>query len=88
MEKLEAFLTGKRDQYENELCDWLKMASVSTDSAFEKDVRSAADWLKNRMDSIGIKTEIIETCGHPIVYGETPKIEGAPTVLVLSLIHI
>ena len=82
MEKLEAFLTGKRDQYENELCDWLKMASVSTDSAFEKDVRSAADWLKNRMDSIGIKTEIIETCGHPIVYGETPKIEGAPTVLV------
>lgn len=82
MEKLDEFLNGKRDQYENELCDWLKMASVSTDSAFEKDVRSAADWLKNRMDSIGIKTEIIETCGHPIVYGETPKIEGAPTVLV------
>lgn len=82
MEKLEDFLSSKRDQYENELCDWLKMASVSTDSAFEKDVRSAADWLKNRMDSIGIQTEIIETCGHPIVYGETPKIEGAPTVLV------
>ena len=82
MEKLEEFLTGKRDQYENELCDWLKMASVSTDSAFEKDVRSAADWLKNRMDSIGITTEIIETSGHPIVYGETPKIDGAPTVLV------
>ena len=31
---------------------------------------------------LGFQTEQIETDGHPIVYAESPKVPGAPTVLV------
>lgn len=82
MSELDSYLDEHAERFEQELCDWLKMPSVSTDSAFADDVRRAANWLFDRMKSIGLETEIIETCGHPIVYAESPKVEGAPTVLV------
>ena len=34
------------------------------------------------MSQLGLKTETIETSGHPIVYAESPPVAGAPTVLV------
>ncbi len=82
MANLEKYLSDNQERFENELCHWLEMASVSTDTAYKLEVRRAAEWLKNRMDAIGLKTELIETCGHPIVFAESPKIEGSPTVLV------
>lgn len=82
MSELDSYLSENASRFESELCEWLAMPSVSTDSAFAADVRKAADWLHHRMDALGLQTEIIETCGHPIVYAESPAIAGAPTVLV------
>lgn len=82
MSELDSYLEDNKTRFENDLCDWLKMPSVSTDSAFSGDVKAAADWLFSRFQDLGLQSEIIETCGHPIVYAESPKIEGAPTVLV------
>ena len=82
MSELDSYLEEHKSRFEQDLCDWLKMPSVSTDSAFAEDVRKAANWLFERFDGIGLKSEIIETCGHPIVYAESPPVEGAPTVLV------
>ncbi len=58
------------------------MPSIGTDSAYDKEVRQTADWLADKFRELGLKTEMIETCGHPLVYAESPKVEGAPTVLV------
>ncbi len=71
-----------KSQYVDDLCGWLRMASIGTDPAFTPEVRKAASWLKQRFDSMGISAELIETAGHPIVYAETPPVPGAPTVLV------
>ena len=82
MAELDSYLEQHKSRFEDELCEWLKMPSVSTDSAFADDVRKAASWLHQRFQGIGLQTEIIETCGHPIVYAESPPVEGAPSVLV------
>ena len=82
MSALDSYLDEHKSRFEQDLCDWLKMPSVSTDSAFTDDVRKAATWLLERFDGIGLKSEMIETCGHPIVYAESPPVAGAPTVLV------
>ena len=82
MSELDSFLEDNKSRFEDDLCEWLKMPSVSTDSAFADDVRKAANWLFGKLEELGLHTEIIETCGHPIVYAESPKIDGAPTVLV------
>ena len=35
-----------------------------------------------QFQSLGLKAEMIETAGHPLVYAESPAVAGAPTVLV------
>ncbi len=82
MNQLDSYLDEHQSRFENELCEWLQIPSVSTDQSFAADVRRAAQWLQQRVESIGLDTELIETCGHPIVYAQSAPIPGAPTVLV------
>ncbi len=82
MATFESYLDDNKTRFEQDLCDWLKIASISTDSAYKEQVLQAAQWLHRRIDALGFHTELIETCGHPIVYGESPAIANAPTVLV------
>ncbi len=64
-----------------ELCDFLRIPSISTDPAYEKDVDRACDWLLERMADAGLETEKITTDGHPIAYAQWLGAEGAPTLL-------
>ena len=82
MSEFDTYLTENHDRFESDLFEWLRMASIGTDSAYDKEVRQAADWLADKFRGLKLHTEVIETCGHPLVYAESEKIEGAPTVLV------
>ena len=82
MSSFDPYLKQNHDRFESDLIEWLRMPSIGTDSAYDKDVRQAAQWLADKFRGLELKTELIETCGHPLVYAESPKIEGAPTVLV------
>jgi acetylornithine deacetylase/succinyl-diaminopimelate desuccinylase-like protein len=66
-----------------QLFDWLAIPSVSADSAFNADTRRAAVWLRDHLERIGLKSELCETPGHPVVYAEWLGAgEAAPTVLL------
>ncbi|PZO65594.1 MAG: hypothetical protein DI498_08885 [Paracoccus denitrificans] len=49
------------------LKDFLRIPSISTDPAFAGDVRRAADWLRDELESLGFEAEIRPTKGHPMV---------------------
>lgn len=82
MKPLEAYLESHREAFEQELCQWLRIPSVSTLTSHRDQTRQAAQWLGEQFTRLGLHTEILETKGHPIVYAESPPIAGAPTVLV------
>lgn len=82
MQQLDSYVSENQPRFESELVDWLKIPSVSTDSNFTPDVHRAAAWLLEKLQTMGLETELIETCGHPIVFAQSPPVEGAPTVLV------
>ena len=69
-------------RHEADLAELLRIPSVSADSQFSGEVRRAAQWLVDHLRVIGLKPELIETPGHPIVYAETPAVPGAPVALV------
>jgi len=49
----------------------LHIPSVSTDPDLKNEVRRAAQWMADRLTRMGIEqVEVMETAGHPIVYGE------------------
>lgn len=82
MASLDQFLEEQAERFERELCDLLRIPSVSTNPPGSDDLARAARWMGDRFDKLGFAAEIIETEGHPLVYAESPKVEGAPTVLV------
>src|SRR5437870_2872562 len=82
MPEMDAYLSTHGQEFEDALCELLRIPSISADSAYKADVRRAAEWVAGRFRGMHLATEICETTGHPIVYAESPDVPGAPTVLV------
>ncbi|HLF55889.1 MAG TPA: dipeptidase [Thermoanaerobaculia bacterium] len=77
-----ARLERERERHLDELKQYLRIPSISTDPAHKADVERCADWLVARMQAAGLATEKIATAGHPLVYAEWNGAgEGKPTVL-------
>ena len=83
MEKISQYIDQNKDRFLHELIDLLKIPSVSADSSFKNDVRSAAEFIHSKLLDAGADNcQIFETEGHPIVYGEKIINEYFPTILV------
>lgn len=71
------------DHFVSELEEFLRIPSISTDPEHAEDVRRAAKWVAGHLIELGVqRVEVMETPGHPIVYGEYIVDESLPTVLV------
>jgi len=76
-------IESRRDAYLQELCEFLKIPSVSTQSAHKTDVERAAKWVADKLRAIGMDSvEMIPTKMHPLVYAESLRAPGKPTVLL------
>mgnify|MGYP002623179466 CR=1 FL=1 len=82
MRKIEQYLESHRQQFEVDLCDLLRIPSISTDSQYKQEVRRAGEWVAAALGRFGLASELIETEKHPLVYAESPPVPGAPVVLV------
>lgn len=77
------YIAANRDRFLNELVEWLKIPSISSDSRAKEDMGRAAEYLKARLVEQGVdRAEIYPTAGHPIVYAEKIIDPAKPTVLV------
>ncbi len=75
-------LESRSQKHLAELVEWLRIPSVSSDSVRRADVHRAAQWLADKLRGASLSVEILPTEGHPIVLAETPKVPGAPVVVV------
>lgn len=75
-------LESSSKRHLDELIDWLKIPSVSSDTSHREDVLEAAQWVASKLEGAGLAVEMVPTEGHPMVIAETPKVEGAPVVVV------
>jgi acetylornithine deacetylase/succinyl-diaminopimelate desuccinylase-like protein len=82
MQRIDEYLKGNAGRFEDDLCELLRIASVSADPARRGEVRRAAEWLAGRLAGLGFSAELIETAGFPLVCAESPRVEAAPTALV------
>jgi acetylornithine deacetylase/succinyl-diaminopimelate desuccinylase-like protein len=71
----------EKETYLEELKDYIRIPSISTDPEYKPEVLRAADFLAGKMRAAGLQAERIETQGHPLVYGEWLGAPGKPTVL-------
>jgi acetylornithine deacetylase/succinyl-diaminopimelate desuccinylase-like protein len=65
-----------------EFFDFLRFPSISTDRRHREDVRNCADFLMRKFTDIGLKPELHETPGHPIIVARSEAKPDRPTVLI------
>jgi acetylornithine deacetylase/succinyl-diaminopimelate desuccinylase-like protein len=82
-EAVEAWLAEQTPRLLTELLEFLRIASVSTDPAYQPGMRQAADLLVERLDRIGMRdARLLDGGGHPSVTARRHDVPGAPTILI------
>ena len=72
-----------KERFLNEMLELLRIPSVSAKTEHKDDMRKCAELVKKRLlDAGSDKAEVMETEGHPVVYGEKIVDATKPTVLV------
>ncbi len=83
MKKTQIYAQEHKQVFLDELFAWLKIPSISADAAYKKDVLHAAEFIKNKLQSVGAdKAQVIATAGNPVVYAEKIINPALPTILV------
>ncbi len=65
-----------------DLFQFLRFASISTDPAYTADLRNCAEWVRAKFAAIGLNASLYETPGHPIVLARTTPDPSKKTVLI------
>lgn len=77
------YIESSMQRFQDELFEFLRIPSISARSEHRADTRKAADWLKAKLDELGLQTSLHDTPGHPILIAEYRDAGAdAPTVLV------
>jgi acetylornithine deacetylase/succinyl-diaminopimelate desuccinylase-like protein len=76
-----ARIDSEKERYLEELKDYIRIPSISTDPDFKADVLRASEFLVGKLREAGLQAERIDTAGHPLVYAEWLGAPGKPTVL-------
>jgi acetylornithine deacetylase/succinyl-diaminopimelate desuccinylase-like protein len=83
MEDVIAYVDGNRQRFVDELIEWVRVPSVSSDPSRAGDVVRSAEFLAAHLRGLGAgKVEVWPTEGHPSVFAEWMTAPGKPTLLV------
>ncbi len=73
MKQITDYLETNKQKFTEELIEYLRFPSVSAQSKHKEDMQNCAQWLANHGKSIGLKTKVHKTLGHPIVTLKTKR---------------
>lgn len=77
------FIDKNQEKFQQDLFRLLEIPSVSTDPARQGEVARCAQEVARQMGEAGLQNvKVMETGGHPLVYGDWLGAPGKPTVLI------
>ncbi|MFO7609526.1 MAG: dipeptidase [Candidatus Krumholzibacteriia bacterium] len=80
-EKVLAHLDAHRQQHVDQLCEFLRIPSVSSQAEHKDDVRRACAFVADELRALGLDVEVVETDGHPLVYAQGEQRPDRRTLL-------
>jgi len=85
LEQLKELYGQSEENALDEFQTFLSFPSISSEKEYSTHLLECADWLMERMESLGFKTHIWETSGHPILFGEDLSAgPDKPTLLIYN----
>jgi acetylornithine deacetylase/succinyl-diaminopimelate desuccinylase-like protein len=77
-----AYLQAHQQKHVDQLCDLLRIPSISSQSDHAPDIRRAAEFCASELRELGLEVEIVEGDGHPLVFARTKPLPDRPTLLL------
>lgn len=65
------YLKQNEARFVQELCEYLRFASVSAQPQHKKDLTACAEWLRSHCEQIGLHAQLCRTDGNPIIMART-----------------
>ncbi len=83
LSELKKWYEEHKEEIQNDFCTFLRHQSVGADPSFNNEMKDTVQWLTGYLEKIGVNTEVWETPGHPVIYGEVLNAgPSRPTVMV------
>lgn len=83
IDKVLAYLDSHRDEHVEQLCQWLRIPSISSQSDHKDDVNRAAAFVADELRGLGLKVDTVRIGdGHPLVLAETEQHPDRRTLLI------
>jgi acetylornithine deacetylase/succinyl-diaminopimelate desuccinylase-like protein len=86
MQPLLDYLKQNQSRFVDELCQYVRFASVSAQPQHQADMKACGEWLVNHCENIGLEARFCSTKGHPIVLAKTPRVasngQGRPHFVI------
>jgi acetylornithine deacetylase/succinyl-diaminopimelate desuccinylase-like protein len=83
MKDLQQYIDQNQDRFLKELFELIRIPSVSSQESHKDDMYKAAEWIKQQLLADGAdEAQVMETEGHPVVFGKKIIDASLPTVLV------
>jgi acetylornithine deacetylase/succinyl-diaminopimelate desuccinylase-like protein len=79
MQRVLDYLKQHQSRFVAELCDYLRLPSVSAQPQHKKDLHACAEWLVAHCQKIGLDAQLCPTRGYPVVIAKTPRTKSKNT---------
>ena len=81
---LELYISDAKGEFEAVLADLVQIPTISSDPERASDVRRGAEAAAQVLHSFGAHARIVETEGHPVVWGKMESSPSHPTLIVYN----
>ncbi len=81
---LESYISDVKGEFESVLADLVQIPTVSSDPERAMDVRRGAAAAAQVLRNFGAEAQVVETAGHPVVWGRMDASPSHPTLIIYN----
>ncbi|HSB10999.1 MAG TPA: M20/M25/M40 family metallo-hydrolase [Blastocatellia bacterium] len=87
-ERLDSYIEASRDDFESKLAELVEVPTISMEPERKDDCRRGANLVRDYLEGIGARAEIVETPGNPVVLGRIEAGASCPTLTIYNHIDV
>ena len=86
--RLDSYINNTRTEFEDKLAQIVEVPTISMEPERKDDCRRGANLVRQYLESIGARADVVETPGNPVVLGRIEAGKSDPTLTIYNHIDV